>query len=231
MEIKINRKKMKAVVSLLMLGICVVAFVLIANNLLVVAGVQGNVEADLAAHDAFNKESEAHVKASTKARKEITAVMVRKNLFVPPPPKPSPPTVTAILGLEVLIGDKWYKAGDKVNGCEIKSVSLTGCVIVWEDNEKTLTLSGALPASTSAPTSAPIEHGRQRGNRGENRKDRKRDFRNKEVTSATEEDLTDIPNDMFDSIPEKYRERAVQHWDNASPEGKRKMRKRFKDRQ
>ena len=61
----------------------------------------------------------------------------KANLFSPPEPKRHPVTsVAGILGDEVLIGDKWYKAGDKVQDARIVAVEATQVRIEWDGREK-----------------------------------------------------------------------------------------------
>ena len=61
----------------------------------------------------------------------------KANLFSPPEPKQHPVTsVLGILGDEVLIGDKWYKAGDQVQDARIVAVEPTQVRIEWDGREK-----------------------------------------------------------------------------------------------
>ncbi|MGI6273330.1 MAG: hypothetical protein ACOYLD_13355 [Anaerohalosphaeraceae bacterium] len=62
----------------------------------------------------------------------------KKNIFVPPPPKPNPPTCQGILGNAALFGDKLYKVGSKVGAAEIVSIGATEVVIKWEGKDMTL---------------------------------------------------------------------------------------------
>jgi len=61
-----------------------------------------------------------------------------KNLFVKAPPKQHPvKQVEGILGREVLIGDKWYKVGDKIGEAKVVSVESTQVTIEWDGQNKT----------------------------------------------------------------------------------------------
>ena len=72
--------------------------------------------------------------AETKASAEE---IKKKNLFVPVPPKQHPVNeVIGILGHEALIGDKWYKVGDKVGEAKIVAIEPTKVKIVWDGQEK-----------------------------------------------------------------------------------------------
>ena len=60
-----------------------------------------------------------------------------KNLFVKAPPKQHPvKQVDGILGKEVLIANKWYKAGDKIGDATIVAVESTQVTIEWNGKEK-----------------------------------------------------------------------------------------------
>jgi hypothetical protein len=69
--------------------------------------------------------------------KAIVDELKKNNLFVPRPPKKHPvSSVLGILGSEVLINGKWYKAGDKVGDAKIVAIEPTQVRIEWEGNEK-----------------------------------------------------------------------------------------------
>lgn len=69
--------------------------------------------------------------------KAIADELKKKNLFVPPTPKKHPvKEVRGILGDEVLIGDKWYKAGDNVGDAKIVAIEAAQVRIEWEGKEK-----------------------------------------------------------------------------------------------
>lgn len=63
----------------------------------------------------------------------------KKNVFMPPAGVKINPVkqISAILGNEVLITDKWYKAGDKIGDAEVIEVSSMAVRIKWNDTETT----------------------------------------------------------------------------------------------
>ncbi len=90
-----------------------------------------------------------------KAR-EVADALKKKNLFSKEPPKEHPvKQIDAILGLEVLIGDKWYKAGDKVGDANIVSVEPTLVTVEWQGKEKVFSPFGAVDDKPSAPSGPP----------------------------------------------------------------------------
>lgn len=74
----------------------------------------------------------------------------KKNLFVLPEQKKHPVNqVRGILGDEALIGDKWYKAGDKIGDAKIVAIEPTHAIIEWQGKEKIFAPMSA--ASATAP--------------------------------------------------------------------------------
>ncbi|MHC4642243.1 MAG: hypothetical protein ACYS32_11405 [Planctomycetota bacterium] len=68
----------------------------------------------------------------------IASELKKNNLFAPSPPKQHPVSkVLGILGDEVLINNKWYKAGDNVGDAKIVAIEPTLVRIEWDGNEKT----------------------------------------------------------------------------------------------
>ena len=71
-----------------------------------------------------------------KAR-EAAEALKKKNLFSKEPPKEHPvKQIDGILGAEVLIGDKWYKAGEKVGDANIVTVEPTKVTVEWNGQKK-----------------------------------------------------------------------------------------------
>ncbi len=95
-----------------------------------------------------------------KAR-EAADALKKKNLFSKEPPKEHPvKQIDAILGSEALIGDKWYKAGDKVRDANIISVEPTRVTVEWQGKEKVFSPFGAAdrrPSGPSGPTRTPTK--------------------------------------------------------------------------
>lgn len=90
----------------------------------------------------------------------------KKNLFVLSPPKKHPvEQVLGILGDEVLINDKWYKAGDSVGEAKVVAIEPTRVRIAWDGQETTFSPigsggSGAEPSRRSAPSGRPAPRDR-----------------------------------------------------------------------
>lgn len=88
----------------------------------------------------------------------------KQNLFAPAPPKRHPVSVVlGILGDEVLINNKWYKAGDKVGDATIVAVEPTKVRIAWDGQERDFAPIGAAAAGGSARPSTTARSGGRPG--------------------------------------------------------------------
>lgn len=85
-------------------------------------------------------------------QKETVEALKKKNMFMPPPEKPKPPTVTGILGHGALINGKWHKVGETVAGAKIIAILATEIKVMWEGKEMSL---APIKAAGSGPRSPP----------------------------------------------------------------------------
>ncbi len=143
----------------------------------------------------------------------------KKNLFVQTPPKEHPvKEVTGILGSEVLINDKWYKAGDRVGDAKIIAVEPTRVRIAWDGREKEFTPIGS--SGSGGPGKAP---GRQAA------PDRKRGpagGATMVVAGSRRGSGRGGAGEMSSEEREKMRER----WRNMSPEEQQRLREEMRSR-
>ncbi len=81
--------------------------------------------------------------------KSLADALKKNNLFAPPLPKQHPvKEVPAIFGNEVLINNKWYKAGDMVEDAKIITIEPTNVKIEWDGRVKVFApISGSTEAS------------------------------------------------------------------------------------
>jgi len=88
--------------------------------------------------------------------KEVVEALKEKNLFVKTPPRQHPvQQVDGILGREILVGDKWYKAGEKIGDALVISVDSTHAIIEWDGQKKTFApIAAASDAAASEPKQA-----------------------------------------------------------------------------
>jgi len=100
------------------------------------------------------------------AQAKVSAEQLKKkNLFVLSPPKQYPiKEVLGILGDEVLVNGKWYKAGDSVGEAKIVAIEPTRVRIAWNGQEKVFApigagSSGNAPDRRGAPTRRPVPRG------------------------------------------------------------------------
>ncbi len=82
--------------------------------------------------------SEETIKKYQSRYADSAAALKKKNVFMPPVAKGNPvKQVSAIFGNEVMISDKWYKAGDKIGDAEVIEVTSMAVRIKWNDTETT----------------------------------------------------------------------------------------------
>lgn len=97
--------------------------------------------------------NEAVVREKLGGLRGIADALKKRNLFVPPPPRQHP--VNAVLGImgdEALIGDKWYKAGDKIADATIVAVEPTQVKIEWDGNTKYFAPLASAEGSSGPPS-------------------------------------------------------------------------------
>jgi hypothetical protein len=149
----------------------------------------------------------------------IADELKKNNLFVPPLPKQHPvKQVSGILGNEVLIKDKWYKAGDKVGEAIIVAVEPTQVRIEWEGSEKAFAPISAVsaPETKKAVAKAVVK-------KVELKKVEKAVEEKAETVSTEEDPLAWMGVDL----PPKAREMILQQWNNASDEEKAQAKEKW----
>ena len=80
-------------------------------------------------------------------QKEAAELLKQKNMFVPTP-KPSPPTVSGILGDAALVNGKWCRAGETAGDVKIITIGAVDVKIEWQGKEITI-------APVKTPSTAP----------------------------------------------------------------------------
>ncbi len=91
------------------------------------------------------------------AKKTADAIK-EKNLFIKKPPKEHPvKQVDGILGSEVFIAGKWYKAGEKVGDATILEILPTYVKVQWDGKEQNFAPIGAAASGPPAPPTAKKE--------------------------------------------------------------------------
>jgi hypothetical protein len=150
--------------------------------------------------------------AETKASAEE---IKKKNLFVPVPAKQHPvSSVIGIMGNEALIGDKWYKVGDRVGEAKIVAIEPTKVRIAWDGQEKEFSpIEGGSGGGRSDQPGPPGSRGGggRGGNMGGGGSRQGAGFSGRGLSSSEQEQM---------------RERMK----NASPEEKQRMREEMRQR-
>jgi hypothetical protein len=157
-----SKKRKNEFLSLVLLVSAVMLLGLASGKLVgyaLEAGVAVNTKAGLETGTANEGEALTLVQAQNK---KVTDGLKQKNLFFPPPQKPSPPSsCQAIFGDEAYIEDKWVKVGDTLRaGAEVKKIEATYVEIEHEGKRKKLAPIAAVTAdSGEASTSASSSGG------------------------------------------------------------------------
>ena len=96
------------------------------------------------------------VEAQLAKSRPIADQLKTNNLFSPPPPKQHPiRDIYAIFGDEVLINDKWYKAGDRVADAKIIAIGPTSVTTEWDGKQQVFYPIQASVAQASGPGRGP----------------------------------------------------------------------------
>jgi len=70
--------------------------------------------------------------------KEAAEKLKKRNMFMPPAPKPQPPVCVGIFGDIAVFGDRACKVGEDINGAKITAINPTAVMILWEGKEMQL---------------------------------------------------------------------------------------------
>jgi len=170
--LKENLRSRKELVPAVLLGVAVLCGVLILVKVtgffVASARAQSVVKRAVAQSESDSTLMEAQLAKS----RPIADNLKKNNLFSPPPPKEHPiKEVFAIFGDEVLINDRWYKAGDRVGDAKITAIGPTSVTTVWDSKEKIFypmqaTVAEA-PRSGRGPETAATKEGGGAGERKE----------------------------------------------------------------
>lgn len=153
-----------------------------------------------------------------KAR-EVAEALKKKNLFTLEPPKQHPvKQIDGILGAEVLVGDKWYKVGEKIGDATIVSIEPTQVTIEWDGQKKVFS---PLGGGDEGPSGGP----RLRESGGPRPAERRRamsDFAAATLPAPVE--IRPVADDplawMGVDLPAGLRAKLLERWNNASDEEK-----------
>ncbi len=149
-----HTKDKKEIVSVGLLGVSAFMAVLITFKLIGFLAAPARAENAVKRAVALSKLDDEEVKKYIAKSETIADELKKNNLFAPPPPKQHPVNkdqVLGILGDEVLIKDKWYKAGDNIGDAKIVAIEPTQVRIEWDGSEKPFLPIDAKGSSPSGP--------------------------------------------------------------------------------
>lgn len=147
------RKNSGSIASVLL----AVALLLTALTFAQVAGYLAGPTQDVSAQAAaLGEPNDAALQAHLEESKETVETLKKTNLFVKPAPKEHPvKQVDGILGTEILVGDKWYKVGDKIGDATVIAIKSTEVMIEWDGQTKSFAPLAAATGGTVGPSTKP----------------------------------------------------------------------------
>jgi len=219
---RFNENKLRNGISLGLLAVAGILAITLAVKLTAYndVSVSGKVAAD-----PNQAVSENDKKQKDSPSKKIAESLKKKNMFAPPPPPPQPPkAVQGILGDEVLIGGKRYKAGSTIPpGAKVISIEATCVKIEWKGKEIIL-------APIKAASSANKSKGPPRPHTKSKRSERKRKRRPEKPVPAPPANATEnTGGDDLDwlDLPANLKEKFRKFWDKMTPEQQKKSKERW----
>jgi len=210
--------KKRDIISVGLLGVSAFMGVLILIKVTTFFAAPARAESSVKRAVALSKPNPEEVEKHLAKSKAIADELKKKNLFAPPPPKQHPvKQVSGILGDEVLINGKWYKAGDKVEDAIIVAVEPTLVRIEWQGSEKVFAPISAVSAPEPKKVVAKAVVKKERPKKVEKAVEEKAE------TVSAEDPLAWMGVDL----PPKVREMVLQQWNNASDEEKAKAKEEW----
>jgi hypothetical protein len=208
-----HRNNKRDIVSVGLLGVSAFMGVLILIKVTTFFAAPARAENSVKRAAALSKPTAEEVEKHLAKSKAIADELKKKNLFAPPPPKQHPvKQVSGILGDEVLINGKWYKAGAKVGDAIIVAVEPTQVRIEWQGSEKGFAPISAVSAPEPKKVVAKAVVKKERPKKVEKAVEEKAE------TESAEDPLAWMGVDL----PPKIREMILQQWNNASDEERAK---------
>jgi hypothetical protein len=152
--------------------------------------------------------------------REAAEVLRKNNLFVKAPPPQHPvKQVDGILGNEVLIGDKWYKAGDRIGDANIVSVESTQVTVEWNGKKKAFAPLASAGAMPPAPPKRPGEKPAAKEKSEAAEPAKRTDVAS--VATVVEAPMEEDPLAFLGvDLPPALREKILEMWNSASDEEK-----------
>ena len=157
--------------------------------------------------------------------KTVAATLKQKNLFIQARPKEHPvKQVEGILGSEVLVSGKWYKAGEKIGDAKVVEIRPTEVRIEWDG--KTTTFSPMAATTSAAPAGPPpvtTEPKKEEGPPPPKPPEA--------VPAAVPAPAPPVAEDPLAwlgvELPPKVKEKLLEHWNRASDKEKEEMKQKW----
>jgi len=175
------------------------------------------VQGVIAYASAWNEQDPNRIQPYLAETREVADALKEKNLFVKAPAKQHPvKQVDGILGHEVLIANKWYKAGDKIGEAKVVSVQPTEVTIEWDGKEKAFAPLASADSGPSSGPRRPAERPKPKKKPGPSKPQPESKMAAVVVTEAPSE--TDELAWMGVNLPPTLRAKILEKWNSASAE-------------
>jgi hypothetical protein len=223
-----HTKDKKETISVGLLGVSAFMAVLIVFKLIGFLAAPARAENAVKRAISLSKLDDEEVKKYIDKSKEVAEQLKNNNLFAPPLPKQHPVNqdqVLGILGDEVLINGKWYKAGDNIGDAKIVAIEPTQVRIEWDGTEKPFIpfdAKGSSPSGPRGPGGPPTPQAAKEGQQGQ-----------PETVQVQVEVLGGEGMGRFGSERGDFRERMMmmrQRWESMSPEEREQARAEMRER-
>lgn len=157
--------------------------------------------------------------------KEKADALKKKNMVLPPTPKPSAPTCAGILGDQALINGKWYNVGETAAEAKILAIAAKHVKIEWQGKEMDLE---PIKAVSAAPADAPAaDNGRKKPKVRELLRANRRRGRRAEPVAETPAPAENDELAWLGEMSAELRENFLKMWNNMTDEQKQKAKERW----
>jgi hypothetical protein len=191
---------------------------------------------------ALSKQDPDGMQSYLEQTKKTAEALKKQNAFVKQPPKENPvKQVDGILGSELLIGDKWYKTGDKIGDATVIAIESTQVIVEWDGKQTSFTPMAGASKGRSGPPEKP-EPGLPpaKGPAVAKLSAQPKVVGEVQIAAAPEDDDplawmgVKLPEKMramllekWNSMSEEEKEKAKEEWNNMSDEQKQKAAESF----
>ena len=212
-------KNNQVIIKPVLVAVVLILMFTLMSQLVAVVRLSTNKGIDVSAAIEQSRLSPEQISEALAPGRKITEALKAKNMFMPPPPKPQPPTVKGILGQEAFINGQWKKVGDQVGGALIKTILPMKVIIEWEGKELEI-----IPM-ISGGQAKPVQREKKDSKKKKKKEIQKTKVKNEAetvvVNEAEEDDLAWL------DIPAHLKEKFREHWNQMTDEQKEEAKEQW----